>query len=793
MGALQATVQAVLAAALVAQALPDRDAMPGEWGYRPADGQQVAVTPPALTWVHDPKAQAYTVQWATRPDFGDAVTIKDVRWCVYTHHEPLPPGGYVWRYKAVRADGGASDWSRARRFTVPAGAVAFPKPTLEQLRERVPDAHPRLFVRPEGLAELRAWAKGDGRPVFDELCAAADRLIAGAPTPEPRVRASSRDPQTRNHWWSNRVETLEACTEAETIALVYLLTGEPKYGAAARRWVLHLAAWDPDGPTNFGLNCEAAKPMLHRLPRVYDWAYDALTEDDRRLVRKVMLRRATDAWKSGEVREGNGHLTAPYGSHANRTWHKLAECALAFHGELPEADTWLDYAVNKFYAAYPVWADDDGGWHEGLAYWGGYLTKTVWWTELAEVALGIDSFKKPYFANVGNYPLYTAPPGSPNMGFGDNSFRPLSRGWAFVHYYARKTNNPHLAWWADRVGARFTSDDPLTKLLWARLPPVPPRPPDDLPPSKVFRGVGVAVLNTTLRGGGDNVQLRLKASPFGRQSHGHDPHNSFTLNAYGEALLTNCVYRDIHGSPFHTKWCWTTGAHNALLVDGEGQKPHSPDPLGRVAAWDFQDGADYVAGDAAAAYGDRLKRFRRHVVFAKPDVVVIADEVEAARLATFQWRLHGLSEFRLDEPAQTLRLERDNADLCVNFVAPEPLRLRQWTGYDPPPDAEYLGGTGRPGIPPQWHVEAGTSTKQERAFVVTVLRPTRKGQRPDPAVRVEQTDTALLLRIPLADGTAATIALRKPGAAAAVIGDSRFTHVARVERGGRHWLLGPGE
>ena len=68
--------------------------------------------------------------------------------------------------------------------------------------------------------------------------------------------------------------------------------------------------------------------------------------------------------------------------------------------------------------------DDDGGWHEGLSYWGGYLTKTVWWTEVAHTALGIDSFRKPFFANVGNYPLYTAPPGSPDMGFGDLSFRP---------------------------------------------------------------------------------------------------------------------------------------------------------------------------------------------------------------------------------------------------------------------------------------------------------------------------------------------------------------------------------
>lgn len=769
---------------------PDRDPAPGEWGYRPADRQPTAVNPPALTWVHDPAAATYTVQWASGSDFRDATSVDRVRWCVYTHYEPLPPGDYVWRYRVDRRDGSQTDWSRPRRFTVPANAVTFPKPTLPQLQARIPREHPRLFFRPEELPAVRAWAQGDGRRVLDELRQKADQLLRGEPTPEPTVRGTIRDPQTRTQWWPNRERTLKACQEAETLALVYLLTGTPRYGEGARRWILHLASWDPDGPTNFTLNCEAAKPLLHRLPRAYDWAYDALTPADRRRVQDVMRRRAADAWRNGEVREGNGHLNQPYNSHGNRVWHKLAECALAFHGELEEADTWLDYAVNKFYAAYPVWSDDDGGWHEGLSYWSGYLTKTVWWTEVADKALGIDSFRKPFFAHVGDYPLYVAPPGSPDMGFGDLSYRPPSSSWGFVHYYARKTHNPYLVWWADQHGMRFTTDDPVQRLVWARLPPLSPQAPDKLPPSKVFPGIGVAVLNATLRGGADNVQLRFKASPFGRQSHGHDPHNSFTLAAHGDALLVNCVYRDWHGSPFHTKWCWSTGAHNALLVNGQGQKPHSPDPLGRIAAWDFQEGADYLAGDAADAYQGKLRRFRRHVVYARPDVIVLADELEAAQPSTFQWMLHGLSEFQLDPGGQTLQLERDRAGLLVHYIAPESLSMRQRHGFEPPPDAAYLGGTGRSGFPEVWHAEAATLTPRDRLFVLTVLRPYRKGQRLESTLALEQNDSGVLLRVPLADGTSVRIGLRKPGAQEAVVGDLRFTHAALVQRGERRWLLG---
>ena len=134
---------------LASAAIPDREPQPGEWGYRPTDGSETSVNPPSLTWVHLPEAAGYTVQWATRSDFADAITAEYVRWCVYTHNEPLEPGKYFWRYRMVTKDGQTSDWSRVRSFTVPLDATVFPKPTMEDLRQRIPKEHPRLFMRPE--------------------------------------------------------------------------------------------------------------------------------------------------------------------------------------------------------------------------------------------------------------------------------------------------------------------------------------------------------------------------------------------------------------------------------------------------------------------------------------------------------------------------------------------------------------------------------------------------------------------------------------------------------------------
>ena len=144
--------------------------------------------------------------------------------------------------------------------------------------------------------------------------------------------------------------------------------------------------------------------MLYRPARAYDWAWDMFTADERAKIQAAFRERVIDAWNSGEVQRGVGHLQKPYGSHANRTWHKIAEAGIAFLDEIPEAPQWLDYAVNKFFACYPVWSDDDGGWHEGVSYWSGYQSRAVWWLQVAKSALDLDGLKKPFFAQVGDYP-----------------------------------------------------------------------------------------------------------------------------------------------------------------------------------------------------------------------------------------------------------------------------------------------------------------------------------------------------------------------------------------------------
>jgi hypothetical protein len=251
----------------------------------------------------------------------------------------------------------------------------------------------------------------------------------------------------------------------------------------------------------------------------------------------------------------------------------------------------------------------------------------------------------------------------------------------------------------------------------------------------VFRGTGVAVLNSDLLDSARNVQVRFKSSPMGRWSHGHDPHNAFTLNAYGVPLLVNNVYRDLYGSPFHRDWVWNAKSQNSVLVNGEGQKPHSADLGGRIAASQFEDGLDFVSGDATAAYEGKLTRARRHVFFIKPDIVVLVDDLRAAKPSTFQFMLHGQQQFKVND-AQLL-LDRGKAGVQVDYVSRQPLKSRQWTGYDPAPDYKYLESVKNQRTPDQWHVETATQDPASELTMLTVMRVFANGRVPEGAVRAK--------------------------------------------------------
>ncbi len=739
-------------------ALDERPAGERDWGYRPAEGAVSPTNPPAFSWRPQRDIVSWELQCAKGDDFGKPeLAASDIQWNVYCPPRTLPAGEYGWRYRGVAADGRKTSWSRVRRFSLAEDVVAMPMPPRKELLGRIPKEHPRLFVRPEQMAELRRLAGGPMKDRFDRLVAQCDRLVKNPPpTTEPPTYppdVERRSEEWRAIWWGNRVYTINALESAATLAFTRLLGGREEYGQLAKRILLECAQWNPTGATGYRYNDEAGMPYAYHFSRTYTFVHDLLTEDERETCRRVMKIRAEEIYKHLCPR----HLWQPYGSHSNRAWHFLGEIGIAFLDEVEGADDWAWFAANVFYNVYPVWSDDDGGWHEGTSYWSSYIARFTWWADVMRAAMEVDAFRKPYFSQVGYYPMYLMPPGKVGGGFGDlcapkksADFRPL------MTQLAAQSGNGYWQWWVEQNGGPAEVGGYIGFLRGA-LPKVEPKMPADLPSSRLFRGTGQACLNTSILNAGDSVQVVFKSSPFGTQSHGYEANNSFLLWAYGQRLLVRSGYRDIYGSDHHGNWMWSTRSVNNITVNGIGQLSHSAAARGEIVDFRATPHIDAVVGEAGEAYRTKaaieqddlmLERFTRTVLFVKPDLVVVYDRLAAREASTFEYWLHATERFSDADPSD-IRLRVGDVGCRIGLLAPTGLKLTQTDQYDPNP---------RPRIKlREWHLTAATGGKQRSAEFVAVYRPHRMDAPMPEMPRLQRSEGGYVLETQTPNGAAVVL------------------------------------
>jgi hypothetical protein len=120
---------------------------------------------------------------------------------------------------------------------------------------------------------------------------------------------------------------------------------------------------------------------------------------------------------------------------------------------------------------------------------------------------------------------------------------------------------------------------------------------------------------------------------------------------------------------------------------------------------------------------------------------------------TFQFMLHALKAFTVDEKAAQLSVEQPKAGVVAKYLSPVPLKFRQWDGFRPQPTKEF---------PNQWHVEASSQDKRKDLGMLTVLLPYRAGQRSEWSAERLESDTAIGVRV-VRGGKPALIAFRKEG------------------------------
>jgi uncharacterized protein DUF4962/heparinase II/III-like protein len=733
--------------------LDERPAGPSDWGYRPDDGAVSATNPPSFSWRPQSKISSWELR--CRPSEGDTGTDYQqdgIRWAVHCPSSLFAPGKYRWQYRGLDDQGRYTRWSCERSFTIPKNAAEMPMPGKKELLARIPAAHPRIFVRPEQLPQLRELAKGDLKSQYEALVAGCDKLLKNPPPTEEPPKygdAKRKSEEWLKIWWGNRTYTTRALNGAATLAFTRLLGGNEEYGQLAKRILLDCAKWDPKGATGYRYNDEAGMPYNYYFSRTYTFVNDLLTEEERETCRKVMKIRGDEMYRHLCPR----HLWNPYSSHSNRAWHFLGEIGIAFQGEVEGADDWAWFAMNVFYNVYPVWSDTDGGWHEGSSYWSSYIGRFTWWADIMRTAFEVNAYDKPYFSKIGYYPMYLMPPGKRGGGFGDlTAKRTSGSSMQLMSILASQSGNPYWQWHVEQTGGpRPTSG--YVGFIRGALPKVEARTPNDLPSSRCFHGTGQAYLISDLLDAKKGIQIAFKSSPFGTQSHGYESNNAFLLSAYGERLLIRTGRRDTYGSKHHVNWMWTTRSVNNITVDGIGQKGHSSAAQGRIIDFHSGQSLDVVVGEAGAAYvgkktddnpdGRILDRFTRSIVFVKPELTVVYDRLEARKESSFEYWLHSVSEFNVKDQ-DDIRLAVGDVGCKIRMALPRDLSFSQTDQYDPNPRERVKLR--------EWHLTASAKEKAKSIEFVTLIWPHRKGQEPQTDVKLDPIAGGYSLSAKLPDG-----------------------------------------
>lgn len=716
--------------------------------YTPADGQVVAVNPPPFLWVPAGRGAVYTLQVSAGETFlpGNTRSFGGLKRSAFVPREPLSAGQWFWRYGIETRTGPV--FGRPRPFTVPESARPFPFPNFDDAVQRVPRARPRLLLTGERLALVRAAAKDELKDAIQGLVKSCERRVDEKLVPEPGYQP--KDPAQRGPWAVNVMRTTRPPMDVmEQCALAYLVTGDRRLGLEAKRRLLYFFSWNPEGPTSFFAYDEPPMWVMMRGTRAYDWTYDLFTPEERAKVESNMKTRARQFLKR---LHDLPFESTPYDSHAGRLPGFLGECALSFIHEWSEAREWLEYVTLLYMTSYPAWGGDDGGWQEGPSYWGAYMSFAIHYVVALREATGVDLMQKPFFRNTPFFGLYTATPYHEQRPFGDgHESSPMGLG-QLLYAFSSLARDPHLRWFADECRFRPGADvlslacyDPLLKA----------RSPLELPPARVFPGAGLASIHTALGDRERDIDFLMRSSPYGSVSHGHANQNAFVINALGRSLAIATGYYPWYGSPHHHQWTRATKSVNSILVDGEGQVQRSASAQGKITAFVCGEGYDYAEGEAAAAYGGKLKRFRRHVVHARPGVFVMFDDLAAAKPATFQWLLHAYEKMDVNEPAQTLRVRRDPAAMEVRLLLPGALAFSQTDKYQPEPESTKGGWSNT------WHLTASTTQPDTAGQFLVVLLPHRIGREAElPRAELVRGRGALGARLKFPDGSEELVAFR---------------------------------
>lgn len=701
----------------------------------PSNGEEPAFNSPGFQWPSTKKA-TYGVRLSTSKDFSSDLIEKDkIPFAIFNPHQKLKSGMWYWQYKVN--DG---PWNAIDSLTITSSTRDFETPDFKTIRSAIPSTHPRVLAKKADLSEFRTRAKTyqESSTIIQE----ADKQLNQLPPTEESTLPTFTG---KNDFENDKIALLFSKKSGWNIydvlnsfSQAYLLTGDEKYFSAAKKWMLEISKWNPNGPSHTSDFGDSG--IMTGMAVGVDTFWDLLTKTEKELIIKPAAIRAGQFYKlwinQVESRSSSMHVW-------QHIMHRLLHASLAFAGETPEAERWMEYIYELWIAQAPKMGEKDGAWFNGTGYFGmntlSLLDVTATFKELS----GVDFMGSEWYKNNPRWLIYAIPPNSCADGFcndGHKYPKPTLNYAGYADAAARIFNDPYASWYASEIakgfGLKISDDD---EFRWFRIQrghktkAAEPVQNFDLPQAARFPDVGVAYLHTALQDAKNDLMLSLRSSPFGSLAHTHADQNTFNIAYGGKRLFYNSGYRPAMGDPHFLGWYKHTQGHNGILIDGQGQ-PFSDGAYGWIPRFLHGKQISYAVGDASKAYSGEVEGhnvdpgmniFRRHYLMLRPSIIVIYDELAADHPAEWSWLLHNDKGLEIDPAKKTIVAGNEAAKAKVSLFSSVAIDFRVTDQFSIPVD-NWTNKTDEDGNPivfeNQWHFKGVTKVKTEKMRYLAIIQ-----------------------------------------------------------------------
>jgi len=493
-------------------------------------------------------------------------------------------------------------------------------------RQALNNPHPRILLTPGVQQRLRSDIRGSHKWLWERyLQDLPDKLEAG------RLETL---PKNLNRGHANL---------APDLSFAWLMTGDRSHLEVAKNHLLNLALsqeWDPENDLVHG-------HLLQGIALAYDWLYQSLTEEERSLVAERLAREAQNEYErmtAGRVWYHNQYFQ----NHGISNFCGFAYAAAALYGEDDRAEEWLKLSEDFFDVVFST-LPADGTSLEGLSYGQYDFEFIAKYAELAGNLLGRDFYDTPGLKEMSAWILHSLLPTHTAeewaMTFGDAPRHANWHGPEHQLFLIASKLNDTTAQWLGKYLINLQERGLASASFWAILwydPSVQEADPAQFPTFKHFKENDQVMMRSSWTDP-DAMLVGFKCGPFmGRThsltaewdwgtNHQHPDAGSFQIFANGQFLAIDPLYTTFK----------RTANHNTMLFKGRGQLGediiwmgvaeclqyrHYPEIVHTSSSPEY----DYVVGDVTRAYHPALglKKFERHLLFIKPDVLLVADRIE---------------------------------------------------------------------------------------------------------------------------------------------------------------------